>query len=123
DGDVADGEEVIEAKVEADAEHQQDDADLGELLGDAEVADETGRVRADGDAGEEVTDDGGEAEFLGGDAEDPGGGEGGGDGGDEGEVVCGRRGHWHGRRGSLIIGRANARRMTRVGIERLRFTL
>jgi hypothetical protein len=33
-------------KLQADAEHQQDDADLGELLGDFGVGDKSRRVRA-----------------------------------------------------------------------------
>ena len=38
--------EVLEREVKADAEHQQDDADLGELGGEPLVGDETGRVAA-----------------------------------------------------------------------------
>ena len=35
-----DGEKLLDVKLQADAEHQQDDADLGELLGDPAVGDE-----------------------------------------------------------------------------------
>ena len=64
DGDVFDGEQLFEVKLQADAEHQQDDADLGELLGHGDVGDEAGGVRADDDAGEQVADDGGEPDAL-----------------------------------------------------------
>ena len=40
-----------------DPEHQQDDADLGELPGQRRVADESRRERAHRDAGDEVTDE------------------------------------------------------------------
>jgi hypothetical protein len=40
--------------VQADAEHQQDDADLGELAGERAVAHEARRVGADEDAREEI---------------------------------------------------------------------
>jgi hypothetical protein len=43
--------------VQPDAEHQQDDADLGELLREADVADEAGREGTDQDAGQQVADD------------------------------------------------------------------
>ena len=94
DGDVADGEQVVEVEVQADAEHQQDDADLGELLGERGVADEAGGVRADRDAGEQIADDGREAEPLRDAAQHPRGGERGGDGRDERQVVwpAGREG-------------------------------
>jgi hypothetical protein len=40
--------------VQADAEHQQDDADLGQLVGHALVGDEARRERPDQHAGKEV---------------------------------------------------------------------
>ena len=40
DGDAPHGEQVPEREVDADAEHQQDHADLGELGGDRGVGDE-----------------------------------------------------------------------------------
>ena len=43
--------------MQADAEHQQDDADLGELRGELAVGDEAGRERADGDARQQVADE------------------------------------------------------------------
>ena len=42
--DAADGEQFVEVELEADAEHQEDDADLGELFGERRVGDEAGRV-------------------------------------------------------------------------------
>ena len=63
-GDAPDGQQILEVEVQADAEHQQDDADLGELLGQLAVGDEAGRVRPDDDAGEQVADDRREAEPL-----------------------------------------------------------
>lgn len=42
--------------MQADAEHQQDDADLGELFGEREVTGEAGGVRSDDETGNEVTD-------------------------------------------------------------------
>ena len=51
------GEQLLEVEVQADAEHQQDDADLGELLRQRAVGDEARRVRADEQPGEQVADD------------------------------------------------------------------
>ena len=42
--------------MQPDAEHQQDDADLGELVGQALVGDEARRERSDHDAGEQIAD-------------------------------------------------------------------
>ena len=47
-----------------DAEHEQDDADLGELLGQRRVGDEAGRVRPDQRARQQVADDRRQAEAL-----------------------------------------------------------
>ena len=44
-------------EMHADAEHQQDDADFRELRCDAAVGDKARRMRADGDAREQVTDE------------------------------------------------------------------
>ena len=52
-------------ELQAHAEHQQDDADLRELLGQRRVGDEARRVRPDEHPGEQVADDGREAETLG----------------------------------------------------------
>ena len=50
DGDAPDREQVLEREMQPDAEHQQNDADLGEFVGDALVGDESGRERTDEDA-------------------------------------------------------------------------
>ena len=45
-GDGAHRQQVLQREMQADAEHQQDDADLGELVGQALVGDEARRERA-----------------------------------------------------------------------------
>jgi len=45
--------------MQPDSEHEQDDADPGELGGQPGVGDESGRERAHGDSGEEIADGGG----------------------------------------------------------------
>jgi hypothetical protein len=62
-------------KLQADAEHQQDHADFGQLLGKRRVGDEAGRVRPDEGAGQEVADDRGQADPLGDVSQEQGGGE------------------------------------------------
>ena len=64
EGDAAHGEQFFEMELQADAEHQQDDADLGQLLGQRGVGDEAGRVRADERPGQQVADDRRQAEPL-----------------------------------------------------------
>ena len=56
-GDPPHGQQLLEVELQADAEHQQDDADLGELLGQRRVGDEARRVRPDEHAGQQVADD------------------------------------------------------------------
>ena len=58
--------------MQADAEHQQNDADLGELVGDVLVGDEAGRERPDDDAGEQIADQRRQLEAVGHDAEGEG---------------------------------------------------
>ena len=43
--------------MEPDAEHQEDDADLGELVGDVLVGDVARRERTDKDAGDQIADE------------------------------------------------------------------
>jgi len=43
--------------MQPDSEHEQDDADPGELGGQPGVGDESGRERAHGDSGEEIADE------------------------------------------------------------------
>jgi len=50
-------EEVVQGEMQADAEHQQDHADLGEFCRHRGVGDKARRVRTDQHAGEEVADD------------------------------------------------------------------
>ena len=52
-------------EVQSDAEHDEDDADLGKLLGEVRIGLEAGRVATDDDAGEEIADDGRESEPVG----------------------------------------------------------
>ena len=42
--------------MQADAEHQQDDADFGELVGELLIGDEPRRKGPDGDTGKQITD-------------------------------------------------------------------
>ena len=56
------GEQLLEVELQADAEHQQDDADLGELVRQVLIGDEAGRLGPDDESGDEVSHDGGEAE-------------------------------------------------------------
>ncbi len=46
--------------MQADAEHQQDNADLGQLRAKVGVGHEARRERADDNAGKQITDQGGE---------------------------------------------------------------
>jgi len=48
--------------VQSDAEHQQDHADFGHLAGQSRVADEAGGERPHRDAGDQITDDGRDAQ-------------------------------------------------------------
>ncbi len=63
-GDPPHGEELLHLEMEADAEHQEDDADLGELGREAAMRDEARGEGPDRDPGEEVADDRGEAKAL-----------------------------------------------------------
>ena len=64
--------QVLDGEVQADAEHQQDHADFGELRGEAGVADEARREGPDGDAGQQIADDGRDPEQVGHQAEQQG---------------------------------------------------
>ena len=52
--DLAHRHQVVHREVQADAEHQQHHADLGQFAGDLHVGDEAGRARPDHDAGQQV---------------------------------------------------------------------
>ena len=58
DRDAADGQQLFDMELQADAEHQQDHANLRELLGELRVGDKAGRVRTDERAGQQISDDG-----------------------------------------------------------------
>jgi hypothetical protein len=55
--DVADRKQFVDMELQADAEHQEDDADFGKLLGECRIGDESRRVRSDRHAGQQVPDD------------------------------------------------------------------
>ena len=57
DRHATDGEQFLDVKLQPDAEHQQNHADLGQLLGEMLVGHEAGRVRTDEDSREEIPDD------------------------------------------------------------------
>ena len=65
DGDAANGEQFFEMELQADAEHQQDDADFGQLLGERRVGDEARGVRPDERTGQQVAHERGQANSLG----------------------------------------------------------
>jgi hypothetical protein len=73
--------------MQPDAEHEQDDAELGELLGKARVRDEAGGERPDENTGEQVSHDGREPQLLGYEAEDQGARQASGQSEDQGQVV------------------------------------
>ena len=52
DGDAPDGDQIVNVKLQPDAEHQQDDADFRELLGERVIGDKARRVRTDQNAGQ-----------------------------------------------------------------------
>ena len=51
-------------EVKPHAEHEEDDAHLGELLGHLVVGDESRRIWSHGDAGQEITDDWGKPQAV-----------------------------------------------------------
>jgi hypothetical protein len=64
DGDAPDREQVFERKMQSNAEHQEDHADLGELVRNPLVGDIARGERADEDAGDEITDKRGKPQPL-----------------------------------------------------------
>ena len=64
-GDRPHRQQILQRKMQADAEHQQDDADLGQFRRQALVGDEARRVRPDQHAGEEIADQRRDAEAVG----------------------------------------------------------
>ena len=65
-------EQILEREMQADAEHQQNDADLGQLVGDILVGDEAGRERADDDSRHQISDQRRQLEAVGEHAEGEG---------------------------------------------------
>lgn len=55
--DTPDRDQVAEREMHADAEHEQNDADLGQLSRQVRVGDEAGREWTDGNAGDEIAHD------------------------------------------------------------------
>ena len=83
-GDRPHREQLLEREMQADAEHQQDDADLGELACERLVGDEARRRRADQHAGDEIADERRQTQPMGERAEHPGESQRDDDGGDQG---------------------------------------
>ena len=63
-GDGADREEILQGEMKADAEHQQNDADFRQLVGEPLVRHVAGREGADEHAGEQIADERGKAEPM-----------------------------------------------------------
>ena len=90
-GDARHRHQVLEREVQPDAEHQQDDADLGELAGQRVIGVEARRRRADHDAGQHVAGQRLDAQPVRQQAEGVGQQQAGGDGGDQRSVMFGHR--------------------------------
>ena len=63
-GDAAHRQQILDREVEADPEHQQDDADFRELARQPLVRHEAGREGTDGYAGQQVTDERRQLQFA-----------------------------------------------------------
>ena len=92
-GDAAHGQQVLEVKVQAHAEHEQDDADLGQLRGQPRIGHEARRMRPHQDARQQIAYQRRQTELLGHEAQDEGGAQASGEGQDQGNIVR----HAHGR--------------------------
>ncbi|MCY1287514.1 hypothetical protein D9M68_439840 [compost metagenome] len=88
-GDGLHREQVLQREVQADAEHQQDHAELGDFLRQRLVGDVAGRERPGQHAGQQVADQRRDAQAVGQGAEDEGQDEAGGKGGQQRCVVHG----------------------------------
>ena len=86
-GDPAHRQQIVEREMQAHSEHQQDHADLRQLLGQTQIGDEAGSEGADGDARQEITDDGRQMEPHGDEPAQQGEAQPGGDGGDQCDVM------------------------------------
>ena len=78
-------------ELQADAEHQQDDANFRKLFRKPPVDDDARRVRSDERPGEQVADNRGQADALGNEAEQQRPTEAGGERNDQIEIVHRRR--------------------------------
>ncbi len=87
DGDAAHAPQVLERKVQADAEHHEDDADFGQLAGRVDVADEAGGEGADDQPGRQIANQRRQAQLAGEEAEEEGGQDGHRDRSKEGKVT------------------------------------
>ena len=56
-GDPPDGDELVQMELQPDAEEEQDDADLGELIRHVLIGDVAARERPDRDTGDQVAHD------------------------------------------------------------------
>jgi len=91
-GDATHGEQVGDGEVQPHPEHEEDDADLGELRRQAGVGDVPWREGADGDACQQVANERWQAEPHGNESEHKCQAEAGGDGRDERGLVRHRSG-------------------------------
>ena len=89
-GDRIDRQQILDREAQADPEHQQDDADLGELAGEIDVGDEARREGAHGDAGQQVADEWRQAQPASHEAAAEGQDQAHHDGGDEGSSAASR---------------------------------
>src|SRR3989344_2378428 len=106
-GDLAHLHQIPGREVQPDPEHQQDDADLGQLRRQFGVGDETARIGADGDARDQIADQGRQLQPIGQHAEHEGEDE----SSDQGEnqaVGMRHQGSCRGRRGDFWIGSGGA---------------
>ena len=87
-GDGAYGEQILQRKMQADAEHQQDHADLGQLERKLVVGNEARRIGPDQHAGEQVADKRRHPQPVRNRAEHEGKSEAEDDGGHQGGVFC-----------------------------------
>ena len=82
-GDRPYREQLLEREMQSDAEHQQNDADLGKLARERLIGNKAGRRRAYEHAGDEIADERRQTQPMGERAEYPGKGQRNDDGGDQ----------------------------------------
>ena len=70
--DAAYGQEVVEGKVQTDAEHQEHHADLSELVREIDIGDEARRGGTNDDARDQIAHQRGQLETSGDEAQDQG---------------------------------------------------